>query len=185
MIIQNNDPYREPSFTLKNRLIRQVWNTVWLFLFRLSPRSFHFWRLFLLRLFGAQIGDGCHVYPNVKVWAPWNVILGNFVGVADGVTLYSMEKINIGDYAIISQGAHLCGGTHDYNSKNFQLVAKPITIGKYAWICAEAFIHPGVELPDGVVIGARSVVTKSVTSPWGVYAGNPCRQVATRNRVEK
>lgn len=184
MILQNNDPYREPSFTLGNRLLRILWGIVYLLFFRTSLRPFHAWRVFLLRLFGAQIGKGCHIYPAVKIWAPWNLELGNFIGIADGVTLYCMDKISIGDYAVISQGAHLCGGTHDYNSKNFQLVVKPITVGSHAWICAEAFIHPGVVVPEGVVIGARSVVSKSPTSEWTVFAGNPCRQIATRNHIE-
>lgn len=184
MILKNNDPYREPSFTLQNRIIRQLWNTVWLLLFRPSPRLFHIWRIFLLRLFGAKIGKSCHIYPSVKVWAPWNLFLGDFIGVADGVTLYCMDSIRIGDYAVISQGAYLCGGTHDYNSVNFQLVAKPIEIGSRAWVCADAFIHPGVVVLEGAVVGARAVVAKSLPLPWAVYAGNPCRQIAARNRID-
>jgi putative colanic acid biosynthesis acetyltransferase WcaF len=180
MMLQDNDPYRGPSFTLGHRLRRFVWNSVHALLFRPSPRPCHAWRSSLLRLFGAKLGQGCHVYPGVKVWAPWNLRLGNFVGVADGVTLYCMDRIEIGDYAVISQGAHLCGGTHDYNSGNFQLVIKPIVIGARAWICAEAFVHPGVTVPEGAVVGARAVVTRSLAKPWAVYAGNPAVQVANR-----
>ncbi len=183
MILQDNDPYRGPSFSLANRLMRGLWGVVYLLLFRISPRPVHAWRVLLLRIFGAQIGRGCHIYPNVKVWAPWNLSLGNYVGVADGVTLYCMDKVSVGDFAVISQGAHLCGGTHDYNSENFQLIAKPIGIGAHAWICAEAFIHPGVVVPEGAVIGARAVVPKSLAMPWVVYAGNPCHQVATRKPI--
>lgn len=91
-----------------------------------------------------------------------------------------MHRIDIGDYAVVSQGAYLCGGTHDYNSKNFQLLIKPIVIGPRAWVCAEAFIHAGVVIPEGAVIGARAVVNKSLTNNWAVYAGNPAIQVATR-----
>ena len=180
MILQGNDPYRGPSFSLGNRLLRAVWGVVYLLFFRISPRPLHAWRVFLLQLFGAQIGSGCHIYPSVKVWAPWDLSLGNHVGVADGVTLYCMDKISIGDFAVISQGAHLCCGSHDYNSENFQLIAKPIDIGIHAWVCAEVFIHPGVAIPEGAVIGARAVVPKSLSVPWAVYAGNPCRQVAKR-----
>ena len=180
MILRGNDPYRGPSFSLGNRLRRALWNLVYLLLFRISPRPFHRWRVLLLRLFGGQLGRGCHIYPSVSVWAPWNIVMGNHVGVADGVTLYSMDQIRIGDYAVISQGAHLCCGSHDYNSANFQLLAKPIVIGKHAWVCAEAFIHPGAVVPDGAVVGARAVVTKSLLVPWAVYAGNPCRQVGSR-----
>lgn len=182
MIIQGNDPYRQPSFSLNNRLKRLVWNFVYLLLFRLSPRPCHRWRVLLLRLFGARVGLHCHVYSGVKIWAPWNLMLGDNVGIADGVILYSMDRIEIGDYSVISQGSHLCGGTHDYNSENFQLLAKPIVIGKRVWVCAEVFIHPGITVPDGVVIGARSVVNKNIQQPWKVYAGNPCREVSDRKK---
>ena len=183
MIIQGNDPRREASFSLSHRVARQVWGIVWLLLFRPSPRPFHRWRAFLLRLFGAQLGTGVHIYPSVKVWAPWNLRVGNSVGVGDGTTLYCMDRIEIGDYAVISQGAHLCGGSHDYNSPNFQLYAKPIVIGPYAWICAEAFISLGVTVAEGVVVGARSVVSKSITDPWTVHAGHPARQIGVRNKA--
>lgn len=181
MILQGNDPFRGPSFSLTNRLLRALWTVAYILLFRISPRPFHLWRVFLLRIFGARIGSGCHIYPSATVWAPWNLVIGDHVGIADGVTLYCMDKIRIGDFAVVSQGAHLCGGTHAYNSENFQLVAKPILVGDHVWVCAEAFIHPGVNLPEGAVIGARAVVTKTLPEPWAVYAGNPCRQVARRN----
>ena len=184
MILKGNNSYRGPSFTLLNRFLRVIWNVVYILLFRSSLSSLHAWRIFLLRVFGAQIGRGCHVYPSVKIWAPWNLRLGNYVGVADGVTLYCMDKIVMGDYVVISQGAHLCGGTHDYNSENFQLVAKPIVIYAYVWVCAEAFLHPGVIVSEGVVVGARAVVAKSLMDPWAVYAGNPCRQINIRKRAK-
>jgi putative colanic acid biosynthesis acetyltransferase WcaF len=180
MILQGNDPYKGPSFSLGNRIMRAVWGVVYLVFFRFSPRPFHVWRSFLLRLFGAKIGAGCHIYPGVEIWAPWNIVLGNYVGISDSVRVYSVYKISIGDYAVISQGTFLCGGTHDYNSNNFQLIAKPIEIGAYAWVCAEAFIHPGVVLPEGIVIGARAVVTKSLTESWSVHAGNPSKRIGTR-----
>lgn len=120
------------------------------------------------------------MYPAVKIWAPWNLILGDHVGIGDGATLYSMDRIEIGDFAVVSQGAYLCGGTHDYNSPNFQLVTKPILIGSHAWICAEAFVHPGIVISEGAVVGARSVVTRSVDEPWAVYGGNPCRKIGVR-----
>jgi len=182
MILQGNDPYRQASFSMRHRLRRATWNAVSLFLFRCSPRPLHAWRAFLLRLFGARLGDHCHIYPGVKIWAPWNLSVGNCVGIADGVTVYNMDRISIGSYAVVSQGAYLCGGTHDYNSPNFQLIAKPIEIGAHAWICAEAFVHPGVRIPEGAVIGARAVVTRSLAGGWAVYAGNPCRRIGERTR---
>ena len=181
MIIQGNDPYTQPSFSLGNRFTRALWSFVWLLLFRPSPRSFHAWRSMLLRLFGAQLGEKVHVYPNVKIWLPSLLVMGNRVGIADGVTLYNMATIHIGDNCVVSQGAHLCAGTHDIDSVNFQLIAKPITLKAEVWVCAEAFIGPGVTIAEGCVLGARAVVVKCITDPWTVWAGNP----ATMKRMRR
>ena len=169
-----------PSFSLRNRLSRIVWNFVQVTLFRCSPRPFHCWRSFLLRLFGAKIGYGAHIYPKVNIWAPWNLEIGDQAGVADKAILYSQGRISIGNRAVISQGAHLCAGTHDYENEDFPLVTKPIIICSHAWVAAEVFVHPGVEIGDGAVIGARSVVVKSIP-PWTVCAGNPCSVLKNRH----
>jgi putative colanic acid biosynthesis acetyltransferase WcaF len=182
MILQGKDTYRGPSFTLSNRLGRAIWNVTYILLFKTSPRPFHFWRVFLLRVFGAKIGPGFRIYPSAKIWAPWNLQIGHHSGVADHANLYSMDKIIMGDFVAISEGAFLCCGSHDYNSVNMQLIARPIVIGTHAWICAEAFLHPGVVVPEGAVVGARSVVTKSLPLEWAVYTGNPCKQVALRTK---
>lgn len=171
--------FPRPSYSLRNRLARMLWNFVQASLFRFSPRPFHSWRNFLLRLFGAKVGYGAHIYPKVNIWAPWNLEIGDETGVGDGATLYSQGRISIGNRAVISQGAHLCAGTHDYENENFSLVTKPIVICSYAWVAAEVFVHPGVEIGEGAVVGARSVVTKSL-SAWTVSAGNPCKTIKLR-----
>ncbi|MFC3198964.1 WcaF family extracellular polysaccharide biosynthesis acetyltransferase [Parapedobacter deserti] len=175
----NTDTHTGPSFSLQNRLTRAVWGAVYILFFRYSPRPLHGWRSLLLRLFGAKIGKDVHVYPAVKVWAPWNIEIGDESGVANGANLYSQGRIIIGRRAVISQGAYLCTGTHDYTKKGFPLIAKPIVIEDYAWVAAEAFVHPGVTVAEGSVVGARSVVTKN-TLPWTVCSGFPCRPLAPR-----
>ena len=182
MIIQGNDPYTQPSFSFRNRMARALWGVVWMFFFRPSPRPFHAWRRFLLRLFGARIGKHVNVYPGVKIWAPWLLTIGNRVGIASGVTLYNMAPIVIGDHCVISQGAHLCCGTHDIDSSNFQLVARPIMLASHVWVCAEAFVGPGVMLAEGCVLAARGVLIKSVHAPWTVWAGNPAAMKRMRKK---
>lgn len=171
--MHNQNTHTGPSFSLKNRLARVVWNVVYWLLFRTSPRPLHHWRSFLLRCFGARVGKGVHVYPRVKVWAPWNLEIDDEAGIADGVTLYSQGKISIGRRVVISQGAHLVAGTHDYTDPGFPLITKPITIKDHVWVAAEAFIHPGVIIDEGAVIGARSVVSRNMPA-WMVCAGHPC-----------
>ena len=153
-----------------------------MFLFRYSPKPFHSWRSFLLRCFGAKVGRGVHVYPKVAIWAPWNLELADECGVANGATLYSQGTINIGKRVVISQGAHLCAGTHDYNQPGFPLITKPIQIGDFAWIAAESFIHPGITVGDGCVIGARSVVTMDMPA-WMICAGHPCKPIKERKEM--
>ena len=175
----NEDTHTGASFALKNRLARVVWNTIYILLFRLSPKPFHKWRSFLLRLFGAQIGKSVHVYPAVKIWAPWNLRINDETGIGNGAIIYTQGKITIGKRAVISQGVHLCAGTHDYTKKGHPLITAPITIEDHAWIAADAFVHPGITIGEGAVIGARSVVTKDMPS-WMVCAGHPCKPIKPR-----
>ena len=176
----NQDTYTGASFSLQNRAARVAWNFICLLLFRFSPRPLHAWRSFLLRCFGAKVGRSVHVYPGVKIWAPWNLQLGDEAGIASGAILYSQGRIMIGRRAVISQGAHLVAGTHDYTKAGFPLITKPIIIHDQVWVAAEAFIHPGVTIGEGAVIGARSVVTKDMPA-WMVCAGNPCQPVKQRS----
>jgi putative colanic acid biosynthesis acetyltransferase WcaF len=90
-----------------------------------------------------------------------------------------MAKITVGANSIVSQGAHLCSGSHDVSDPDFQLITAPIWIGENAWIAAEAFVGPGVAIGEGAVLGARSVAFTSV-EPWGIYVGNPARKVRAR-----
>lgn len=173
MIIQGNDPYTQPSFSLRNRVARGLWGLVWVLLFRPSPWLAYGWRNLLLRLFGARIGRDVHVASSVRVWAPWQLQVGHRVGIGARANLYNMAPLRIEDGATVSQGAHLCAGTHDIDSPNFQLVARPIAIGRYAWICAEAFVGPGVTIAEGCVLAARGVAFRSMQPPWTVWVGNP------------
>lgn len=179
MILATNTPFDGPSFSRANRLARLAWHIVWILLFRPTPPFFHAWRCWLLRCFGARISPGCHVYSDARIWAPWNLVMEAKACLGPRVICYSMAPIVLGQRTVVSQGAHLCTGSHDYDSPSFTLFAEPITIGSDAWICAEAFVGPGVKIGCGTVIGARSVVTRSQPS-WMVCAGNPARALKPR-----
>lgn len=170
-----------PSFSLRHRLIRFIWGVVWGVFGRLSPVPFHGWRRFLLRAFGARLAATARVYPNANVWYPPNLEMGAHAVMGPGVICYCMDRITIGDYAIVSQRAHLCGGTHDPDDAHFQLQPKPIAIGQKAWVAAEAFIGPGVTIAEGAIVGARGVAVKDVPA-WEIWAGNPGRKIRERKR---
>ncbi len=178
-ILKGVDPTTRPSFSLRNRLLRVVWGIVYVLLFRTSPRPLHAWRAFLLRLFGAKLGEHVHVYPKVRIWAPWNLVIEDRVGVADDAELYSIAPIHLGSRVVVSQGAFLCTGSHDFEDPNFQLISAPIKVEASAWVCAQAFVGPGVTIGEGAVVGARAVATRDMPA-WTVCAGNPCRPLKPR-----
>lgn len=148
-------------------------------LFRLSPRPCFAWRRLLLRLFGARVGRGAHVYPSCVVVMPWNLDLGDWSSLGEGVLVYDLGRVTVGARATVSLRAHLCAGTHDARRADMPLVKPPITIGDQAWIGADAFVGPGVTVGEGAIVGARAVAVKDVPS-WTVVAGNPARPVGTR-----
>lgn len=175
------DPHLQPSFSLANRARRAVWNLCYALLFRTSPRPFHAWRSMILRLFGAKLAPNCHFYPKCRIWAPWNLVCEEAVGVGDDAELYNPSLLTIGSHAVISQGAYLCGATHLYNEPSFRLVSYPMAIGAYAWVCARATVSPGVNVAEGAILALGSIATKDL-EPFGIYAGMPARKVKERDR---
>lgn len=169
---------RAAKWTRRQLLIRTLW-TLATPLFRFSPRIFWGWRNMLLRLFGARIGQGVHIYPSVRIVIPWTLRIDDQAAVGDGAILYGLGEIHIGRAATISQHAHLCAGTHDYTRADFPLLKPPIRIGSGVWICADAFVGPGVEVGDFAIVAACAVVIKNV-APWTIVGGNPARLLRER-----
>jgi putative colanic acid biosynthesis acetyltransferase WcaF len=81
----------------------------------------------------------------------------------------------------VSQGAFLCGASHDYRLAGFPLTSAPIRIDAHAWIAARAIVTMGVTIGEGCVIGAGSVVTADMPA-WTVCAGIPCRPIKPYTR---
>jgi putative colanic acid biosynthesis acetyltransferase WcaF len=157
----------------------QLW---WLFeaLFVLPTPQFMFgWRRFALILFGAKIGKHVLIRPGVRVTYPWYLTIGDYVWIGDNVTIYSVAEIAIGSHSVISQEAYLCAGTHDYRDVSFGFVSAPISIAGECWIAARAFVGPGVEIGHASVVGAGSIVMKSVGAGT-IVAGNPAKLVGRR-----
>jgi putative colanic acid biosynthesis acetyltransferase WcaF len=105
--------------------------------------------------------------------------MGNHSCLAFHVDCYAVDKIHLGDHAVVSQYSHLCTATHDYEDPRMPLVTAPVTIGARAWVAARAFIGPGVTVGEGAVVGAASAVFRDVP-PWTVVGGNPARPLKQR-----
>ncbi len=169
-------------YSVKEIFLRLTWSVVYLFLFRYSPRLLYGWRNLILRIFGSQIGKKVKIYPSVKISLPWLFDIGAGSVLAWDVRVYNLGKVTIGKKTIISQNAHLCGGTHDFRNPGFKLLRTGLTIGNNVWIAADAFIGPSVHVGDDAVVAARAVVVKNV--PQGtIVGGNPAKNIG-QHRLE-
>jgi len=162
-----------------NKLGRVAWQLVWMILYRPTPRIFHPWRCLLLRLFGARLGVSVHPYPSARIWAPWNLVMGDHSCLSESVDCYCVDKITLGRNVTVSQNTHLCSASHDFRDPAFPLVTAPIVVQDEAWIAADAFIGPGVTVGEGAVVGARACVFRDVES-WVIVGGNPARVIGRR-----
>jgi putative colanic acid biosynthesis acetyltransferase WcaF len=168
------------TLSKSNKIKRLIWNTVWLFFFRPTPRwALNKWRIFLLKLFGSKIGEGCRVLPSCKIWAPWNLTMGGHSILGDDVDCYTMDKVIIGNHVTVSQRTFLCTGSHDIRSYRKPLVTAPIVIEDFVWICAECFIGPNVTVKHSAIVATRSVVLKDVEK-FHVVGGNPSKFIKLR-----
>lgn len=168
-----------PTFSLANRLRRAMWQICWLVLARWTPPPLHKIRIWLIRLFGGRVSYQAYVYPDVHIWAPWNLGMERHATLGRGVICYNMARVDLAEKAVVSQFVHLCTGTHNYLDPRFPLYARPIRIGRRAWVCANAFVGPGVTLGEGAILGAAGVATKDLP-PWTIHVGNPAVQVKNR-----
>jgi putative colanic acid biosynthesis acetyltransferase WcaF len=130
-------------------------------------------------LFGAKVAATAKIRATVRVIHPWLLTVGEHSSIGDRVRVYNLGELTIGSQTSISQDVHLCGGTHNYRDPALPLVRSPITIGSGVWICADAFIGPGVRVGNNAVVGARAVVVKDVADGI-VVAGNPARRIGDR-----
>lgn len=167
------------KWTFGELSIRVLWGLIYP-IFYLSPRPLWSFRRFLLRIFGSSIGNNVHIYPTVRVMIPWNINIGDDSSVGDGVKLYALGPITIGQRVTISQGAHLCAGTHDYLDSTMPLIKCKITIESDVWICADAFVGPNVTIGVGAILGARGVLFSDLPSK-SIAWGNPAEIRKFRN----
>ncbi|MFN3589690.1 MAG: putative colanic acid biosynthesis acetyltransferase [Spirosomataceae bacterium] len=166
------------SFSTKLR--RGAWRVVNRTIFKYTPKSYgNIFRVHLLNAFGAKISKNAWVFPSVKINDPLLLEIGEWSVIGPNVNIYNYDLVKIGEQTVISQNVFLCTATHDYTRLNFPLIWDKIIIGDECWIAEGAMIFPNVSIGNGSVVGARSLVTKSIL-PCEVHAGNPCKFVKKR-----
>lgn len=177
---------QENRAAIKYSRMEQCRRIAWMagrLVFQLTPRPCFALRRLILRCFGATVADGVRCYSSSHIYFPWNLAIGEDSSIGEDALIYNLGRITIGARTTISQRVHLCAGTHDYRDPTMPLLKPPITVGDSVWICADAFVGPGVRIGNGAILAARTVVMRDVED-WKVMAGNPACVVKTRESHE-
>lgn len=172
-------PKVPPGFRGRPAWFVQFWWIIQSLFFHTSPQFMYGWRRCLLRVFGAKIGKGVLIRPSVNVTYPWKLSIGDWSWIGDGVTLYTLGEIIIGDNAVVSQQSYICTGSHDYTQIAFDLYAVPIHLESEVWVSTGVFVGPGVTIGYGSIIGTGSVVLKDVPAGM-ICAGQPLKVLRPR-----
>lgn len=176
---RHNSPY-----STQEKIWRMLWSITQATFFRFSFHTWNRWRIFLLRSYGADIDNTCVISRTAKIECPWNLTMGKNSCLGNGATAYCLGKVEIGERVSISQGVHICAGSHDYSCDDMPLLRPPITIENDVWLAADSFIGPNVTVGEGAILGARGVAMIDLDA-WMIYSGNPAILLKTREKSNK
>lgn len=120
---------------------------------------------------GAYFGSGSGIRVGHRAQIGHNSRIDHSVEIGDDVLM--------GPDVVIMTGGHAYLDSDTPINQQGAVSRKPVKIGRDVWIGTRVVILPGVEIGQGAVIGASSVVTKSIPA-FAVAAGSPARVVKWR-----
>lgn len=161
-----------------------VKRTLWYFtnaLFFINPFfPFRSPKPVLLRLFGAKVGRGVVIHPGVNIKFPWKLRIGDQVWIGQRAWLDNIDTLTIQSNVVISQGAMLILGSHDYKKPDYPTMAGPVVLEEGSWVGAGAIVLGGVTLKSHALLSAGSVTGKNLKA-YTIYRGNPA--IPVRDRI--
>ena len=162
----------------RNHLIRLLWYfTNAIFIKSAFPISGI--KVFLLKMFGANIGIGVVIKPYVNIKYPWRLKIGNYVWIGENVWIDNLADVEIEDNVCISQGAMLLCGNHNYKKTTFDLMIGNIVLKTGSWIGAKSIVCQGVVVGSHAVLTVGSVASTNLDD-YFIYRGNPAQKIKQR-----
>lgn len=130
-------------------------------------------------------GSGLIVQSGTRFRSLENLSLGNNVVIGYDNFIQALGGVSIGNNSMTAPGVKIWSVNHNYRDKNKPVrkqgqTLSPVVIGCDVWIAANAFISPGVNLPDGCVVSSGAVVGVKDYKPYSIIAGNPARVIGFR-----
>ena len=134
-------------------------------------------RTLFSKLIGKEVDESFALFPPFYTDCGKNITLGKNVFINACCRFQDQGGIEIGDGVLIGHNTTIATLNHDINpQKRANLHPNGVKIGKNVWIGSDCTILPGVEIGDGAIIGAGSVVTKSIAANC-IAVGNPARVI--------
>lgn len=150
------------------------------------PRHMVFNRIksIFLRIQGAKVGKRVIFYPGIKISPCMNIEIGDDVDFAWGVIITTKGFVTIGDRCLIGYNTHILSSNHNIPKDKGRIFDsghnyKKINICNDVWVGANCIITAGVNVGEGAVIAAGSVVTKDVP-PYSIVGGVPAKVIKYR-----
>jgi len=131
-------------------------------------------------LYGLRMGRS-NLHRSVFLLSPWHIRVGDNVNIQMNCFLDGRGGLTIGNNVDLTPGVRILTEGHDVDSPGYDTVKKSVVIHDHVVVGSWALIMPGVTLGEGAVVGAGSVVTRSV-EPYTVVAGNPAVKKRDRRR---
>ena len=143
-----------------------------------------------------RFGEGSEFRPGAYADACSNISIGNNVVIRPGTFLFADSAVG-GGFIMIEDKVSIGSGAHFYtNNHKFSDTTKPIYDQGYSpstesdsiilregsWIGAGVIVLPGVTIGQNAVVGAGSVVTKSIP-PFAVAVGNPAKVIRLVTKI--
>ncbi len=179
MFITNLGSYNNEWYRPGNKFKIVIWYFVNILIFKSSFVPINFLKIWVLRLFGAKVGDGVLIKPSVTIKYPWLLSIGNNVWIGENVWIDNLTKVIIGNDVCISQGAMLLCGNHNYKSQSFDLILGEILLEDGCWIGAKSVVCPGVNVRSHAILTVQSVANKDLEA-YSIYQGNPAIKIRNR-----
>ena len=136
-------------------------------------------KVFILKMFGAKVGNNVIIKPIVNIKYPWFLEIGSNVWIGEEVWIDNLTKVVIENNVCLSQGAMLLTGNHNYKKKEFDLILGEIVLKEGCWIGAKSVVCPGVTVGSHAILSVGSV-TSSNLNPYTIYKSHECKTIRQR-----
>lgn len=133
----------------------------------------------------AHCGAGVTINQNVNFRGIHKLSVGDRANLGFGCFIQASGGVNIGEDVLLGNDVKIWSVNHIYQNTNLPIFEqgydeKEVTIGRNCWLGANVVVLPGVNLPEGCVVSAGSVVGVKNYPPFSLIAGNPARVIGNR-----